>query len=683
MNTTDTNLPYRSLEEHLNDCLSLVDMFLDAAQEEQSSKYPLKSAFEWLRGREEASAAQGIVLPLPDLCIRFRLTDAEYFFVLLALAPELNSRYTLRYSQVHGDPAFLMPTLDFANALYSLCAPVPVTELIGLTDRRAPLNVVFMNTSLTPKEYCNPRCWILVLKKQVLRYILGDFAFEELLEPACGRLTSADAAPEFCLPEIYRKLSCVCQRLLSSPQPLTLFCLTGRPGSGRKFQLSALKQELALEIFTVDMTFYYGLEEELTEQFLEYLRSATAIMSATALLDRADPRCAEDEKRLSRLLSCLSGSLKLLFLSLEQYTISQAASCYPVIRISYPIPDFSHSLSFWDRTLKAFPTDPQVDPAFLASSYSLTPGDIRKVCTDARLIQRYEDTPAVTYRQLVEAVSQNRSLALGTAAVPVRSYFTWDDLIIPSHQKEILKMACSRIRNHQKVREEWDVGRILPYGRGLSLLLYGPPGTGKTMAAQVISKDLGLDLYRVDLSQLLSKYIGETEKTLHLIFEEAAKSDIILFFDEADAVFSKRTQVNTSNDKFSNNSTSYILQKIEEYDGMVILSTNYYQNIDSAFLRRITYTVRFEMPQKEERLRLWTRLLPSGAPVSGEIPFALLAEHFELSGSEIKSILINGAYIAAEEGDEILTEHVVRALKYELSKTGRTLTASQLERLGL
>lgn len=683
MNTSDNIRPYETLEEHLNDCLSLLNLFLDASQKESPSRLSLEDGFHCLKAREELTIAQGISLPLLELRQRLELTGLEYFMVILALAPELNSQYSLYYSQIQGDASLLFPSLDFASRLYSLFEPVSITNIIAMTYKKHRLNTYLFNPSVNSGSYCNSRCWILVLKKQVVMHILGTPAPDEALNGIMYQIPGEHTGEFVCLPDIYKKLEASSLAVLTQSSSLTLFCLTGQRGSGRTYQLSLLKEKLKLEILSVDMEKYYNLEEENRPLFLEHLRSYTSLISGTLFLEHADVNTQKEENCLDELLSCFSTDLALIFVSLSRPFKSPVFTSRQMITIHYPVPSYPERLLAWEYFKDSSQLEPSLSLSSLAASYSLTPGGIKKIWKDARLLQLYENADTISRSHLLEAISQNRAPFFGTCAAYIKARFTWDQLIISPSQREVMYLACRRIKNQHKVRNQWGIDRIIPYGKSLSLLFYGPPGTGKTMAAQVISHELGLDLYRIDLSQLLSKYIGETEKNLFLIFEEAKKSNIILFFDEADAVFSKRTEVTSSNDKHSNNAVSYILQKIEEYDGMVILSTNFYQNIDSAFLRRITYTVRFEMPQKDQRLRLWKELLPPCVPISPEVAFEPFAEHFELSGSEIKSILISAAYMAADEDTEILTKHIASALKYELSKSGRTITSRQLEEYGI
>ena len=209
------------------------------------------------------------------------------------------------------------------------------------------------------------------------------------------------------------------------------------------------------------------------------------------------------------------------------------------------------------------------------------------------------------------------------------------------------------------------------------MLFTGPPGTGKTMAAQVISSMLGMDLYKVDTSKLVSKYIGETEKNFELVFEAASKSSVILFFDEMDSLFGKRSEVSESNDKYANATTSYLLQKIEEYHGVILMATNYLNNIDEAFMRRISYVMHFPMPSAAYRKELWTSMLHTSSALKKDIDLDFLAERFEMAGGVIKNIVLSAAFLAAAEKSSIGMKHIVQAIYYDLTKQGKTIIRSE------
>lgn len=260
---------------------------------------------------------------------------------------------------------------------------------------------------------------------------------------------------------------------------------------------------------------------------------------------------------------------------------------------------------------------------------------------------------------------------LGPCASRVRSVYGWEDLILEDSQKELMRRICNMVRFRDPVRA-WGFGGGA-YGNGISAVFYGVPGTGKTMAAQVLGTELGLDTYKIDLSQLMSKYIGETEKNLNQLFARAREHSSILFFDEADGLFARRSSVESSNDRYANMETGYLLQKFEEYDGIVILATNYINNIDDAFKRRIKFFVRFTFPDQNMRLKLWTSMLPEQARVDEPLRLEHWAARFELSGSDIRSVFTSAAYLAASEHRGLCNQDIAMAIQAHYLKLGRKL----------
>ncbi len=344
----------------------------------------------------------------------------------------------------------------------------------------------------------------------------------------------------------------------------------------------------------------------------------------------------------------------------------------PFLRI--PMPDVSLRMRIWEHFMQeadGIGLSEEIRLPDLADCYDISYGTIKNTCSHARGAARIRRESSISRSVILESLRQLNQVDFSGLATYVRPAYRWEDITITDAQREVLKVACNRYRLRNRIGMEWGLTRKNAYGNGVSLLLYGPPGTGKTMAAQVVANELGLPLYRVDLSQIFSKYIGETEKNLSLVFDAAKGANVILFFDEADALFSKRTEINNSNDKYSNSETAFLLQKIEEYDGMSLLATNNYNNFDTAFVRRITYTVRFDSPDEEARYALWTTILPKETKVSEALDFRFFAKRFELSGSNIKSILYSAAYMAGAEGMPVGPEHIVRAIELEYQKLGR------------
>lgn len=253
-----------------------------------------------------------------------------------------------------------------------------------------------------------------------------------------------------------------------------------------------------------------------------------------------------------------------------------------------------------------------------------------------------------------------------------------EDLVLPGAQTRKLRHACNHIQYKHTVYGTWGFDRKLSYGTGVSLLFSGPPGTGKTMAAEIVAKELDMEIYKIDLSQIISKYIGETEKNLREIFDEAASSYAILFFDEADALFGKRSEVKDSHDKNANTEVAFLLQKMEEYRGISILATNYLQNMDEAFLRRINYVIRFSFPDEEQREAIWRGIFPHETPLDQGLDYGFLARKLPMSGGSIKNIALTAAFLASGSAETVEMKHIFKAYQYELDKTNRTISKDEL-----
>lgn len=253
------------------------------------------------------------------------------------------------------------------------------------------------------------------------------------------------------------------------------------------------------------------------------------------------------------------------------------------------------------------------------------------------------------------------------------------ELKLPEEQERQLRKICDMLASKESVMKKWGFEKKFSYGNGMSILFYGAPGTGKTMAAQVMANELEMPLYRVDLSMLTSKYIGETQKNIGKIFNEADQADCILLFDEADAMFARRSDVSDAQDRYSNGETAYLLQRMEQYTGVSILATNLLQNFDEAFRRRITYMVHFPLPDANLREKIWETIIPDEAAVSGDVDYRSLARLFELSGAAIKNAVLQGACLAMADGQAIGMGHLLCGIQNEYGKQGKSLNEAQKE----
>ncbi|MFO7536813.1 MAG: ATP-binding protein, partial [Chloroflexota bacterium] len=262
---------------------------------------------------------------------------------------------------------------------------------------------------------------------------------------------------------------------------------------------------------------------------------------------------------------------------------------------------------------------------------------------------------------------------LANMATKVKPCYGWEDIVLPADTFNQLQEMVNVVQQRHVVYEQWGFGRKMALGKGLNVLFSGEPGTGKTMAADIIAGALGLDLYKVDLSTLVSKYIGETEKNLERIFTEAATSNAILFFDEADAIFGKRSEVKDSHDRYANIEISFLLQRMEAYDGVVILATNLQANLDEAFTRRFHFITDFPFPDAADRERIWRVNLPAETPHAAEVDFGLLARRFRITGGNIRNIILAAAFLAARDEQPMSMSHLFHAARREFQKMGRLI----------
>ena len=252
-------------------------------------------------------------------------------------------------------------------------------------------------------------------------------------------------------------------------------------------------------------------------------------------------------------------------------------------------------------------------------------------------------------------------------------------MVLPRLTLQRVKEIAFAIKCRHIVYSDWGFEQRIASGKGLKSLFAGASGTGKTMAAGVIARELELDLYKIDLSSIVSKYIGETEKNLDRIFRAAQSSNAILFFDEADALFGKRSEVKDAHDRYANIEVAYLLQKIEEYEGVVILASNLSKNIDDAFSRRMHYVVEFPLPDESYRERLWRTMFPSEVPLSNDVDFQFLARKFPIAGGDIRNVALDAAFLAAQDGKVVTMRQLARALARQMMKQGKIPSAMDFQ----
>jgi hypothetical protein len=319
------------------------------------------------------------------------------------------------------------------------------------------------------------------------------------------------------------------------------------------------------------------------------------------------------------------------------------------------------------------------DTRDVAAKFRLSMGQIVEAAEVARLAASARGEERPLHSDLDLGSRQASSSRLGELASRLPPGYKWEDLVVPERQLELLQSISAYLRHRDRVLSDWGYDRSVARTQGLKVLFAGESGTGKTMAAQVLAAELGLEIFRVDLATIVSKYIGETEKNLDRIFGAADGSNAILFFDEADALFGKRSEISDSHDRYANIEVAYLLQKMEGYAGAVILATNYRRNIDDAFVRRLDFVIDFPFPEVEDRKRIWRLLLPEEAPLGDDLDIDFLATQFKLSGGSIRNCSLSAAFQAADDDGVIGMRHLVRAVALEYGKQGRLTLEADFE----
>ncbi|HUR86652.1 MAG TPA: ATP-binding protein [Solirubrobacteraceae bacterium] len=347
----------------------------------------------------------------------------------------------------------------------------------------------------------------------------------------------------------------------------------------------------------------------------------------------------------------------------------------PVLALAVALPPAAERAAMWSAALGGAEVATEISAA-----YRLPLGRIADGAALAGAVAAADGRAEIARADLELGARAVSVSSLGELAVAMDGDIGWDDLVLPERPLALLRSLAAFLRHRDLVLDDWGFGRRAGRAQGLVAMFAGDSGTGKTLAARVLAEELGLELFRIDLATIVSKWLGETEKNLERVFAAAQSANAVLFFDEADAVFGRRSEVQDSHDRYANLQTSFLLQRMELHDGPVILATNMRGNIDDAFLRRVDAVVEFPFPAAEYRRRLWDLLLPEQAPRDDDIDLDFLAERFELSGGGIRNASIAAAVLAAQDGVAIGMEQLVRGVAMEYAKLGRLTLAADFDR---
>lgn len=615
----------------------------------------------------------------------YHLASFDMDVLLLALAPELDRRYERVYACLQDHVGRRWPTVDLALSL--LCAnAVERVQRRAHFDADAPLlkNGVLHLVPEPDQAIHSLLTHALKLDEHITRFLLHQDGLDRRIAPFCTLVTEAESADDgepnaefvWTLPPLLRWAR-------RSRRPLRLY-FQGSDGAAKYACARAVTSAVEVPLLRVDLAgaAATGGDFSPTMQLVfRYARFHNAVLFFEAL-DQS--REAEKAVAYDVLLDQLSGHTGIVVLSGQKPWPPATRQPLGVVTLSFDIPDFTQRRACWQAHLaKNNRALNEVDLDALADRFQLTPTQIAEATIVAYHLSRLranQDGHATAQPELDDLFNAARAQSdhnLATLARKIEPLYTWDDLVLPHDPLRQLREICQQVVHRHTVLETWGFNRKLALGKGINALFAGPSGTGKTMAAEIISHELGLELYKIDLSGVVSKYIGETEKNLSRIFAVAESSNAILFFDEADALFGKRSEVRDAHDRYANVEISYLLQRMEEYAGMVILATNLRKNMDDAFVRRLHFSIEFPFPNAKHRRCIWEQIWPAATPRSPELDMDFMARRFELAGGNIRNIALAAAFYAAAEDRAISMTHLIRATQREYQKMGKVMLAEE------
>ncbi len=638
---TERSWPARC-RDRLLPALEAVRLALDRYIEEPSDAGPVESLI-----LDPPAPSSRAALDL--LVDAFELNPFETAVLLLCAGVELDSRIAGACAQVHGDPrrrhaSFGLALAALPGAHFSATAPIS-------TLRRWRL------VSFGPGEGLADRP--LRICERVLHYLGGvsyvDAAFDGVIRRCDGqaRLSASQRQTAEQVAAITRT------EAERGRRPLIHLVGSGR--ADRIAVASAACVELGLDLHIIrgdDLPSDAVQREELAQTW-----AREAVLARSALLVEAESNAPAVRAAISGFVEIAGGVL--ILAGGESPELHSRG----LVTVDVQLPSASEQRVLWADALPGVLEGRAIER--LVAQFSLSPDAIADLAAQARAAAP-DDVPAFVWA----AARRRARPALGALARSIEPRASWDLLVLPESQRATLRDVEVQVRHRQQVYESWGFATHSSRGLGISALFAGPSGTGKTMAAEVLARALDLDLVHIDLSSVVSKYIGETEKNLSRIFDAADRGGAILLFDEADALFGRRSEVKDSHDRYANIEVSYLLQRMEAYRGLAILTTNLETSLDPAFMRRIRFVVRFPIPEPEQRAEIWRRIFPPETPTDG-----LDAERLgrlAVPGGNIRNIALHAAFLAAEADSPVTMRHLADAARNELRKIGRTAAEREL-----
>jgi SpoVK/Ycf46/Vps4 family AAA+-type ATPase len=640
---------------------------------------------ESIAKRKHESSKRGVSLRLEKLSRRFNLTPFDVDTILICLVLELDLKFERLFSYVQDDITRKRPSVDLILNL--LCASFK--EKLAARkhfDSESPLLKHSILSIINDLPQQNPPLLSKFLKidERVATFLLGGNTIDTRLQPFSRLIRPNIQFGDLVLPiEVINRISVIARENFTNKNGL-VFYFKGPYGVGKRSTAEAVCSELGGRLFIVEVNHLLSSEDTIFEKKINLILREAVLQESALYWNGFHNLLAEDKRTLlDKFMAELEACTGLIFLS-GNTDWEPTAVCHHLsfIPIDFKIPSYQERFELWNRALNGnTPHGSDVDLSALASKFLFSGGQIQDAFATARnrALLNSPEKRQISMNDLYVACRAHSNRNLATLSQKIKPKYTWDDIVLPFDQLSQLREITNHVKYKQLVYGDWGFGKKISLGKGLNVLFYGPSGTGKTMAAEIMANELELDLYKIDLSTVVSKYIGETEKNLSRIFREAETSNAILFFDEADTLFGKRSEVRDSHDRYANVEIGYLLQKMEEYEGIVILATNMKKNMDEAFTRRMHFSVEFPFPEENYRLRIWQNIFPGETPLMNNIDFNFLSRKFKFSGGNIKNISLAAAFFAADNGQAVTMEDLIQATKRELQKMGKLCVSSDFE----
>jgi len=631
--------------------------------------------------RKQAARDQGIELRLDAIQQLFQLNDFECDVLLICLAIELDLRYERLYAYLQDDVTKKKPSVDLALNILQPAIAEKLNSLTSFYQYASLFSNDLVAFSSDPAQQDQPiLAKSLKLNTRITQYLLGSDALDERIHSfaAMSRLGSQNCPDEYHLDQpLMNKFS----HLLKTQWTYgaAIIHLMGIYDLGKQRIAETLCREKGLNLLVVDI-------EQLLTQKESFSATTLRLITREALLQCAAIYWRDFDALLDHQHQALLHSFVQHFEHFPGLTFLSSTTAWQppsalratsYLQVELPKSTFADRIKIWSSALSdELSSQTDLDVAALAGKFKFTGGQIQDAAATAKNLTSWEDatTGKITMKQLYEACRTHSNQKLSTLARKITPKYQWDDIVLPLDRTIQLGEICNHVKYRDQVYSEWGFDRKLAMGKGLCVLFAGPSGTGKTMAADIIAGELGLDLYKIDLSTVVSKYIGETEKNLSKIFTEAETSNAILFFDEADALFGKRSEVKDSHDRYANIETGYLLQRMEEHEGVVILASNFRKNMDEAFVRRLHFTVEFPFPNEEDRRRIWEGVWPEATPCDPALDLHFLAGRFQMTGGNIRNVALSAAFLAADDNGVVGMQHLLRATQREYQKMGKVFS---------